>query len=380
MSTSLAQSLGLTLSGATDDRRHVVLSEEAFNRVLVLERKRSERSGKPFVLVCLDVSRLRGETGQIDPVVRDTLFSSLVGVFRETDVVGWYGEHRVASALLTELGNGSRERVRETVGAKVDKFVLSRLPSELSGRVSVAVYYFPDEQATELPEEIQEVLYPDLAGRRRVRRAAMGVKRVLDVSGGLAMLLILSPLLLLIAALIKLTSPGPVFFRQQRLGQFGRPFRFLKFRSMVIDCDSSLHERYIEGFIGGKSPGRSKGGKPIFKIVEDPRVTPLGRILRKTSLDELPQLLNVLRGEMSLVGPRPPIPYELKRYDLWHRRRILEVKPGITGFWQVRGRSRTTFDEMVRMDLHYARNWSVWLDLRLLLETPLAVARGDGAC
>jgi lipopolysaccharide/colanic/teichoic acid biosynthesis glycosyltransferase len=90
--------------------------------------------------------------------------------------------------------------------------------------------------------------------------------------------------------------------------------------------------------------------------------------------------LNVLRGEMSLVGPRPPIPYELKRYDLWHRRRILEVKPGITGFWQVRGRSRTTFDEMVRMDLHYARNWSVWLDLRLLLETPLAVARGDGAC
>ncbi|HON01492.1 MAG TPA: sugar transferase, partial [Acidobacteriota bacterium] len=121
-------------------------------------------------------------------------------------------------------------------------------------------------------------------------------------------------------------------------------------------------------------------GKAIFKLVEDPRVTPLGRFLRKTSMDELPQLFNVLKGEMSLVGPRPPIPYEILRYDVWHRRRILEVKPGITGLWQVFGRSRTSFDDMVRLDLQYARNWSLWLDLKLLLLTPIAVFRGDGAC
>ncbi len=150
---------------------------------------------------------------------------------------------------------------------------------------------------------------------------------------------------------------------------------------MYSHADSTIHEKYVEEFIKeGKSNGDGPGGRPIFKIVRDPRVTPIGRILRKTSLDELPQLFNVLRGDMSLVGPRPPIPYEIKQYSIWHRRRLLEVKPGITGLWQVYGRSRTTFDEMVRMDLYYARNWSLGMDLRLLAMTPVAVLRGDGAC
>ncbi len=263
---------------------------------------------------------------------------------------------------------------------KIERCLGCRLPSEVSSKLTISVYYFPDEVAGETSVEIREVLYPDLMGQERDRKGATALKRAGDVLVSLTLLLILSPILLLIAGLIKLTSKGPVLFSQERLGQFGQPFQFLKFRSMYTNSDSSVHEQYIEDYIkNGKSSSSDPDGKPVFKLVKDARVTPVGRILRKTSLDEFPQFLNVLRGDMSLVGPRPPIPYELRQYDIWHRRRILEVRPGITGFWQVHGRSRTTFDEMVRMDLHYARHWSFWLDVKLLFQTPLAVIKGDGA-
>jgi lipopolysaccharide/colanic/teichoic acid biosynthesis glycosyltransferase len=149
---------------------------------------------------------------------------------------------------------------------------------------------------------------------------------------------------------------------------------------MSVDNDPGIHQEYIKNFIREKKSYTSGPEEPlIFKIKDDPRVTPLGRILRKTSLDELPQFLNVLKGEMSLVGPRPPIPYELENYDVWHRRRIMEVKPGITGLWQIEGRSSTTFDEMVRLDLKYAKEWSLWLDIKILLKTPRVVLVGKGA-
>ena len=160
-----------------------------------------------------------------------------------------------------------------------------------------------------------------------------------------------------IAVVIKLESRGPVLFSQRRAGMHGRPFRIYKFRTMTQDGDR---------------------GEPL-RSLHDPRVTRFGRYLRRTSLDELPQFLNVLKGEMSLVGPRPPIPYELEVYDIWHRRRVLEVKPGITGLWQVNGRSRLRFDDMVRLDLQYARAWSPWLDIKILLRTPRAVLSGEGA-
>jgi lipopolysaccharide/colanic/teichoic acid biosynthesis glycosyltransferase len=149
----------------------------------------------------------------------------------------------------------------------------------------------------------------------------------------------------------------------------------LKFRSMHMDNDPGIHEEYVRKLIANEV--MDSGG--AYKIKDDPRVTPIGRFIRRTSLDELPQFVNVLTGEMSLVGPRPPISYEFETYALWHRRRVLEVKPGITGIWQVHGRSRTTFDEMVRMDLLYIRNQSIWLDLKILLKTPLAVISGAGA-
>jgi lipopolysaccharide/colanic/teichoic acid biosynthesis glycosyltransferase len=150
-----------------------------------------------------------------------------------------------------------------------------------------------------------------------------------------------------------------------------------KFRSMYSDCDSKKHQEYICKYIQEKENAAVEPG--VFKLNNDVRITPAGKILRKTSLDELPQLINVLKGEMSLVGPRPPIPYECDLYDVWHRRRLLRCKPGITGLWQVTGRSRTTFDDMVRLDLQYISDWSLWLDIKILLKTPGAVFGGDGA-
>ncbi len=150
---------------------------------------------------------------------------------------------------------------------------------------------------------------------------------------------------------------------------------------MYVDNDHSVHREYVTKLINKEAPAvatRQQGA--VYKLAGDKRITPLGRFLRKTSLDELPQFLNVLRGDMSLVGPRPPIPYELAAYQTWHRRRVLDVKPGITGLWQVTGRSTVDFDSMVRLDLKYATSWSPWLDVKILLLTPLAVIRGSGAC
>jgi lipopolysaccharide/colanic/teichoic acid biosynthesis glycosyltransferase len=192
------------------------------------------------------------------------------------------------------------------------------------------------------------------------------------------LLLVLAPVFAAIAASVKLTSRGPVFFRQQRIGEAGRPFTMLKFRTMQVNADPAIHQQYVTAFIKS-SPEGAPAESGVFKIVNDPRVTAIGHFLRRASLDELPQFWNVLKGEMSLVGPRPPLPYEVATYKRWHRRRVLEARPGVTGLWQVTGRSRTTFEEMVRLDLRYARNHNVLTDLKILLATPRAVVTGKGA-
>ncbi len=193
-------------------------------------------------------------------------------------------------------------------------------------------------------------------------------KRLVDIGVSATALLVLSPLLVLTALVIKLTSPGPVFFAQDRVGMNQRRFRLYKFRSMVVDADARKKELAHLNELDG----------PAFKIEHDPRITPIGRIIRKTSIDELPQLYNVLKGEMSLVGPRPPLPDEVSQYQ-WLFRRRLSVKPGITCVWQVSGRSGTTFDEWMRMDKQYVENWSLWLDFKILLKTIPAVLLGRGA-
>jgi lipopolysaccharide/colanic/teichoic acid biosynthesis glycosyltransferase len=217
------------------------------------------------------------------------------------------------------------------------------------------------------------------AHRRRSRHALYRLaKRGLDVIGAAIGLTITAPAWALIAGVIKLDSPGPILFEQERIGENGRRFVMIKFRSMHVNNDDSVHRAYTEKLICGGAPADTGGGTEYFKIRDDPRITAVGRLLRKTSLDELPQLLNVLRGEMSLVGPRPPLAYEVERYQPWQLRR-LETRPGITGYWQVYGRSRVSFDAMVRMDLEYIERASLLLDLKLLLLTIPAVFFGYGA-
>jgi exopolysaccharide biosynthesis polyprenyl glycosylphosphotransferase len=194
------------------------------------------------------------------------------------------------------------------------------------------------------------------------------LKRAMDVVLSAWLLLCSAPLFLVLAILIKLDSPGPVYFRQVRLGKGGAPFTCYKFRSMRDGADGEV--QLLETL--------NEADGPLFKIRADPRLTRIGRFLRRTSLDELPQLLNAFRGEMSLVGPRPPIPSEVERYEDWHRRR-LEVVPGMTGMWQVSGRSQLSFDEMVMLDLYYIENWSLTLDLQILARTIPAVFRASGA-
>jgi lipopolysaccharide/colanic/teichoic acid biosynthesis glycosyltransferase len=200
------------------------------------------------------------------------------------------------------------------------------------------------------------------------------LKRPFDVMGAMILLVLLSPLLALIAVLVRATSKGPALFHQERLGWNAQPFTFYKFRTMTAQADERLHQDYVHAFIHG-SPNPSSN---VYKIQNDPRVTPLGHWLRKTSLDELPQLFNVLRGDMSLVGPRPPLAYEVAQYQPWHMQRLLQARPGMTGLWQVEGRSRVTFDDMVRMDLLYASTCSFLGDLRLLARTIGVVVHGSG--
>jgi len=211
--------------------------------------------------------------------------------------------------------------------------------------------------------------------------AQLILKRTLDISGAIFGLILFSPLMAMISVTVKMDSPGPIIFRQTRFGRSGGKFEFLKFRSMHVNNDANIHREYVSNLIKGRLDRINQGNekKPVFKMKSDPRITRVGKIIRKLSLDELPQFWNVLRGDMSLVGPRPPIDYEIEKYEPWHLRRILEMKPGITGLWQVGGRNTTSFDEMVRLDLRYVRNWSLWLDIKLLFKTIFEMIRPSGA-
>ena len=229
-----------------------------------------------------------------------------------------------------------------------------------------------------------------IRSRQTINRGLyLSIKRTLDVVVAVTALVLLSPILALIAIAIKLDSPGPIIFRQQRVrGEQdpctphpeGNQFTFYKFRSMFTGCDANLHRQYVTAYINGHSHGINNGdsAKPLFKIKHDPRVTRVGRLLRRTSLDELPQLVNVLLGDMSLVGPRPALPYEVEQYSPHDRERLIS-QAGLTGLWQVSGRTCLTFDEMIALDIQYTRRRSLWLDLYILLKTLPAILSADGA-
>jgi lipopolysaccharide/colanic/teichoic acid biosynthesis glycosyltransferase len=356
-----------------------VLSEEAFRRMISLERKRSERTQRPFALLLIDAgcSQLCDKQGR----VWLDILSALQGAIRETDVTGWYTTNSVVGVVFTEIVLDNNP-VLSTILSRIRALLRDGLDADQFSRIKFSFLVFPDDwdsQNSERPSN--PTLYPDIEKRQESNRLGRATKRLIDVLGSLSLLAILSPVFFIVAAAIKLTSRGPVLFRQKRIGEHGTPFTFLKFRSMYINNDSSEHKEYVRQLIAGQAEKKSANGngESVFKLTNDLRITPLGRILRRLSLDELPQLINVLRGEMSLVGPRPPIRYEVEAYEVWHRLRLLEAKPGITGLWQVSGRSRVKFDDMVRLDLQYARNWSLWLDIIILLRTPAAVLFGEGA-
>ena len=214
--------------------------------------------------------------------------------------------------------------------------------------------------------------------REPLSSGARVLKRTFDLIIAALVIALLFPIWLLIALLIKLDSKGPVFYTQERVGMDGRLFLLYKFRTMKAGADSETHREYQRAFIAGRAEANlGNDQKPTYKLLADPRITRIGKLLRRTSIDEIPQLLNVLRGDMSLVGPRPPIPYEVEAYELWHRKR-LDMKPGLTGLWQVSGRNRLPFEEMVRLDLFYIENWSLLLDLKIILRTGWVMLSGEG--
>lgn len=214
--------------------------------------------------------------------------------------------------------------------------------------------------------------------REPLSSGARILKRTFDLVVSALAIALLLPLWLLIALLIKLDSKGPVLYTQERVGMDGRLFLLYKFRTMIANADSELHREYQRAFIAGRAEANlGNDQKPTYKLFADPRITRVGKLLRKTSLDEVPQLLNVLLGDMSVVGPRPPIPYEVEAYELWHRKR-LDMKPGVTGLWQVSGRNRLPFEEMVRLDLFYIENWSLLLDLKIILRTGFVMLGREG--
>ena len=354
-----------------------VVSEQGFSAALQREKRRTERSRRPFVLMLVR-PRMVSATPEGTAFLED-LASALAHASRETDVIGWHEQSHVLGAIFTELGAAQDSAVLDSLRHRMQCLVEKRAPAFAAPNLGLSFHFFPEVLSPD--DTPTAVLHQELYSEKQTKTLARAVKRGIDVAGSALALIFLCPLLLAVSILIKLTSRGPVLFRQTRIGQHGNRFPCLKFRSMYAGSDTAPHQEYVSQFIAGKAAMNKSahGEKAAFKIIDDPRVTPLGRLLRRTSLDELPQLLNVLRGEMSLVGPRPPLPYEFSCYDLWHLRRMIDVKPGITGLWQVSGRSRTSFDEMVRLDLQYAKKWSLRLDLVILLRTPGAVVSGDGA-
>jgi len=229
-------------------------------------------------------------------------------------------------------------------------------------------------------QQLTESLASPAGVRLRGRmRSELVVKRLIDVGAALMVAILGFPFFLAVALLIKLTSRGPVFYSQKRIGEHGRGFTLFKFRTMRQDSDDLIHREFTRSFIEGRMPNSTLDEKEpsVYKLTNDPRVTSVGNFLRKTSLDELPQFINILKGEMTIVGPRPPLQYEIEHYEEWHKLR-LEVKPGLTGLWQVSGRSSVPFNEMVKLDLYYIEHWSLLLDLKIMLRTIPVMLFGSG--
>jgi lipopolysaccharide/colanic/teichoic acid biosynthesis glycosyltransferase len=335
-----------------------ILPKEEFLERLRFEKRRVDRSKGPLSMALLELN----EDSIQDARKQRELLVYLKSKTRETDIKGWVNRRILGLLLLDTDGPGARCCVK-------------LLENGRSGSIS-EIYSgtYPDQLFQEILDQTgtePQIFSLDIQEQVIHLSLQATLKRLMDFVGALAGLILFSPLMLITALAIKMTSPGPVIFKQSRLGKRGNQFTFYKFRSMVSGNDDRVHQDYVAKLINGEKDQLDQGnrGRALYKLKNDCRITRVGRVIRKLSIDEIPQLYNVLKGEMSLVGPRPPIPYEVEKYKSWHLRRILEVKPGITGLWQVEGRSKTSFDDMVRLDIRYLQGWSIWLDLKILVRT-----------
>jgi lipopolysaccharide/colanic/teichoic acid biosynthesis glycosyltransferase len=365
-----------------------ILPPEEFHRLLERERARVDRNHHPFSVVVFDLSGTRD-------AVRRKAAEVLRARRRLTDDLGWWEESTKIGAILPDTGaNGAKtyaanvHEMLEAAGCDLPTRVFTYWGSvnpgddgppgpDMSDRrgspfvpALVDLPLFPGDRGDDpVVEEAQTATDPTVEDlRSRFVRPLPAWKRAMDVAGASLLLVAFFPLLLLIAVVVKVSSPGPVIFRQRRAGLGGKPFTFFKFRTMYVDAEARKEALRAQNEVSG----------PVFKMKHDPRVTSVGRILRKASLDELPQLFNVLKGDMSLVGPRPPTLDEVPHYAPWQRQR-LDLTGGLTGIWQVSGRAEIQFEEWMRMDIRYARSRSFKTDFRLLLRTVWAVLSGRGA-
>lgn len=410
-------------------------AEKEFLEILTRERHRSDRTGVALSYVLINLPRSEHNVLRVPDKKYYRFLKELIILIsensRDSDIKYIFNNFKIGVLLIDTSLDGAKLFIEKIAGKLINRLYAENQPGDIQFIKTITIASYPVSQVrdfniiegtpvvlknlkfngklssgknysnqgltlreqakihfnwdvvtgTESTLAISNHIFDDYLSRIRSEKLYYFAKRFIDIFGSLLGIIVFSPLMLFIALAVKLSSNGPVLFKQRRLGYLGVPFTFLKFRSMRIDANDRIHQEYVTKLIEGKTGEIDNGKKdqPLFKLDNDPRITKIGHILRKTSLDELPQLFNVLKGDMSLVGPRPPIPYEVEMYQTWHHRRILEVKPGVTGLWQVYGRSKTTFDEMVRLDLSYVNNHSILFDLKIILKTIGAVFNTEGA-
>jgi lipopolysaccharide/colanic/teichoic acid biosynthesis glycosyltransferase len=348
----MVKSPGKTLSVRTinnDSLTNGIHDYSCFSALIRHERCRADRSGKIFSLVAFEF-----EKDLISPERVKYTCDRLANAIRSIDEIGWLEDGRIGVLLPATTLEGAHQYARRA----------------LAGEKGLAykVYIYPDHWISDYSDtsgEDEKVCASGLDIPDSFRIGVPVWKRGLDIVGASLCLLVLWPLFLLVAAFIKIVSPGPVFFRQKRVGHGGKLFTFIKFRTMKHGNNQGTHQEHIIR--------RIRAGESLAKLDDyDSRIIPGGKTLRKACIDELPQLFNVLRGEMSLVGPRPCVPYEAREFLMWHTHRF-DAMPGMTGLWQVSGKNKLTFAQMIRLDIAYASNLSLWNDLKILARTVPAI-------
>ena len=376
----------------------LICSESEFIAILKRERERSDRTGQEFSLLIFNPGPEKTDEKKMKLLLR-----SLIRRLRSIDEAGWMKAGRIGVLLpgaALEGANGFAETIQEQnrdTLANLEYDVLhypEDCPADLFSRnqrpADIRMENPGRQNAREDGRAVRHETPPPSPSENRKRNSLFQRgngngfpsirtfcvrnvplwKRSMDIIGSFLGLFIVSPLFLFISALIKTASPGPVFFKQERIGYGGKPFTLYKFRTMKCDSDPGCHKQYLSELIN--SSIQCSFEKPMNKLDDDPRIIPFGHFLRKSCLDELPQLINVFLGHMSLVGPRPPIQYEVDEYIDWHKER-LDILPGMTGLWQVNGKNNLTFKQMVSLDIQYIKKLSLWFDLEILLKTPMAI-------